>query len=141
MYAFLRIVPACWGKVLDAPASALDSKWCSSSDIVENCKNTRKNNEDGRVHRRSGAQKMRGGQAVVDVVAAQGCLNLRDDAERAQVTPSSPSEQQKEGKPCEAREKAMAEGEPPQGPPTPSRPGGVVATVGSDLVWSRSDLD
>lgn len=28
------MVPACWGKVLDAPASALDSKWWSSSDIV-----------------------------------------------------------------------------------------------------------
>lgn len=28
------MVPACWGQVLEAPASALDSKWCSSSDIV-----------------------------------------------------------------------------------------------------------
>lgn len=27
------MVPACWGNVLDAPASALESKWCSSSDI------------------------------------------------------------------------------------------------------------
>jgi hypothetical protein len=30
----LRTVPACWGKVLDAPASAFDSKWCSSSDMA-----------------------------------------------------------------------------------------------------------
>lgn len=28
------MVPACWGKVLEAPASAFDSKWCSSSDMV-----------------------------------------------------------------------------------------------------------
>lgn len=27
------MVPACWGNVLEAPASAFDSKWCSSSDI------------------------------------------------------------------------------------------------------------
>lgn len=33
IYPFLRIVPACCGKVFDAPASAFDSKWCSSSDM------------------------------------------------------------------------------------------------------------
>lgn len=34
MKPFLRMAPACCGKVLDAPESPFDSKWCSESDIA-----------------------------------------------------------------------------------------------------------
>ena len=57
-----------------------------------------KNNEKRQRPQAIGAQKTRGERAVVDVVAAQGCLNLRDGAERAQVTPSFSLRIAEEGK-------------------------------------------